>query len=193
MRCVIVAILVAVPVAIITWAISRGIYVEAPGAGGDALIEQARSKAGGPGATADAASPDAVLRRLFAEPLATAKVSGTVELYDTNGLFDYIDGAAPIFIERGFRKLAAAEMTTEDGGELTCDVYDMQSSENAASIYDKEQPPKADRLEVGDAGRTSAMAVMFRQGQYYVKLTAFDGPSEAALPGVAAALSTAMR
>jgi hypothetical protein len=137
-------------------------------------------------------SPDAILRQLFSAPLATAKVSGAVELYDTNGLFDYIDGAAPIFIERGFRKLAAAEMTTEDGGELTCDVYDMQSADNAASIFDKEQPPKAEQLEVGDAGRMSAMAVMFRQGQFYVKLTAFDGPGEAALPAVASALSEAM-
>jgi hypothetical protein len=68
----------------------------------------------------------------------------------------------------------------------------MQSSDNAASIFAKEQPPKAEPLEVGDAGRLAAMAAIFRQGQYYVKLTAFDGPGETALPNVAAALSEAM-
>ena len=35
--------------------------------------------------------------------------------------------------------------------------------------------------ELGDAGRTSSMALVFRRGPYYVKLTAFDADAEAAL------------
>jgi hypothetical protein len=85
---------------------------------------------------------DATLRALFEPSPAGAKVKEKVALYDEKGLFDYIDGAAPIFIERHFRKLAATEMATPEGSDLVCDVYDMATPENAQAIFDKEKSPQ---------------------------------------------------
>jgi len=134
------------------------------------------------------ADPDAILRGLLRAPLAGAAVDGEVGLYDKDGLFDYINGAAPIFIERGYRKLVAADLKTESGGELTCDVFDMQSADNATAICQKERPASATAAQVGDEGHSGSMALAFRSGRYYVKLTAFDKQAEAFLPELAALL-----
>ena len=130
---------------------------------------------------------DGKLRALFKLPLVGVKIDGQVKLYDQQGLFDYIDGAAPIFIERSFRKLAAADLLAGDGS-LTCDVYDMRSADNAASIYGKEKSPTAAAVAIGDQAHQGSMSLVFRRDRYYVKLTAFDKAAEALLPDLAKAL-----
>ncbi len=136
---------------------------------------------------------DAALRALF-EPAPTgARVKEKVALYDEKGLFDYIDGAAPIFIERHFRKLAAAEMATPEGSDLVCDVYDMATPENAQAIFDKEKSATAKFVEGWPEAIVGPMSLVFHHGRYYTKLTAFDAKAEAALPVVARALKEKMK
>ena len=86
---------------------------------------------------------DQTLRALFEPAPAGTTIKEKVTLYDEKGLFDYIDGAAPIFIERHYRKLAAAELATPEGSDLVCDVYDMAAPANAQSIFDKEKSSQA--------------------------------------------------
>jgi hypothetical protein len=112
-----------------------------------------------------------------------------VTYYDSKGLFDYIDGAAPLYVERGFVLLGAAEMKTARGHELTCDVYDMGSAAGARAIYAAEPSRQARAQSIGDEGRASTLSLVFRQGRYYVKLTAFDADAEKSLPEVARALA----
>ena len=87
-----------------------------------------------------------------------------------------------------FRKLAAAELASADGAEFTCDVYDMTTPAGAESIpqgaLGHGHPRR--RLPQGVSG---PMSLVFRQGRYYVKLTAFDAKAEAALPGVGQAIA----
>ena len=136
---------------------------------------------------------DAALRALFDLKLAAAKVKEKVALYDEKGLFDYIDGAAPIFIERNFRRLGATEMSTPEGSDLVCDVYDMAAPENAQSIFDKEKSSQAKPVEGWPGAISGPMSFVFHDKRYYVKLTAFDAKAEAALPLVARALKEKMQ
>jgi hypothetical protein len=213
MRSLFLSILVAVPSVLITWIVTKGItgdpaercpaVAEVVAAARPAAIsaDPALALTVRPGDSstdvtpalatrlaAPAANPDQRLEALLATPIAGYAVIGGVELYDAKGLFDYIDGAAPLYIDRQFRKLAAAEMKVDAGGELTADVYDMTDVEHAKAIYEVEATPTAGPLALGDQGRKSSMAVVFRKGPYYVKLTAFDANAEAALPGLARAL-----
>jgi hypothetical protein len=190
MRYLFVAVLVAVPSVLITWIVSRGVY-------GDVAERCAAVKGAAPPSTpaaspAASADPDQRLKAILADALPGFSVNGTVELYDAKGLFDYIDGAAPLYIDRKFRKLAAAEMKLDGGGELTADVYDMSDAEHARSIYEAEATPTAEAVAIGDGGRKSTMAMVFRKGAFYVKLTAFDAKAEAALPALAEALVARM-
>jgi hypothetical protein len=136
---------------------------------------------------------DAALRALFLVEFPGAKVKDKVALYDEKGLFDYIDGAAPIFIERHFRKLGTAEMSTPEGSDLVCDLYDMATPENALSIFDKEKSSVAKPVDGFPNAISGPMSFVFHHAKYYAKLTAFDAKAEAVLPGVARALKEKMQ
>jgi len=136
---------------------------------------------------------DAALRALFDAQFPGAKVKDKVALYDEKGLFDYFDGAAPIFIERHFRKLGAAELSTPEGSDLVCDVYDMATLENAQSIFDKEKSPSAKPAEGFPDAISGPMSFVFHHSRYYTKLTAFDAKAEAVLPAVARTLKEKMK
>ena len=188
MRTILFAILVAVPTALVTWILARGTGVcRVEGA---VPVASARATV-----AAEPADPDAALKALFSAPLGNFTLKEEVPLYDQKGLFDYIDGAAPVFIERHFRKLAPAELkvtSTAGEGEVTADVYDMAAAANAASIYAFERPPTAEAFAVGDTGHKGRMSLVFCKGRYYVKLTAFNAIAEAQLPELARLLTSRM-
>jgi hypothetical protein len=136
---------------------------------------------------------DATLGKLFEAQFVGAKLKAKATLYDEKGLFDYIDGAAPIFIERHFRKLGAAELSTPEGSDLVCDVYDMAAPENALAIFNAEKSHSAKPVDGFPDAISGPMSFVFHHGRYYTKLTAFDAKAEAVLPGVARALKEKMQ
>ena len=189
MKQIIFAILVAAPSMLVGWVVGRG-QTASPS---DAVAVECG--AGGSGKPSGKTAPkvtesseehdDAILRGVFSKPIANAKVKGRVELYDDKGLFDYINGAAPLYIERHFRKLAAAELVLDSGGELTSDVYDMSESKNAESILAKERSPDAEELPSWPGAIVGSRSFVFQYERYYIKLTAFDAEAEAMLPTIA--------
>jgi hypothetical protein len=189
MRNLVFALLVVAPIALIGLIIWKG--QSTPDYG------RALPMSGKEGKSPTSADPgqqdDALLLALLSGEPAGAKVDGSPALYDAKTLFDYINGAAPIFIERNFRKLAAAEMVTPEGGDLTCDVYDMGAADNAASIFAKERSAAATEVPDWPQAISGARAFVFHHDRYYVKLTAFDAGSEALLPELAAALRDKMK
>jgi hypothetical protein len=181
-RYVVFAILALVPMSLVGWIVWHGQQTPVVAA----ASASAGHKSHGGGA-------DAALRAFFDGAPGGAKTKDKAALYDEKGLFDYIDGAAPIFIERHFRKLAAAEMATAEGSDLTCDIYDMNAPENAQSIFDKEKSPTAKPVPDWPEAIMGPMSFVFSNGRYYVKLTAFDKKAEAALPELAKALRERMK
>lgn len=188
MKQVVFAIMVAIPSLLIGWVIGRG---QAPGPGeaeapprGSASVKRAPAEA--PAVEPEPATDDdALLRSVFDRPLAGARVNGELGLYDDKGLFDYINGAAPLYIERGFRRLAAAELALQGGGELTVEVYDMRDPKNATSIFEQERSQSAQGVADWPEALTGPSSFVFRHERYYAKLTAFDTKAEAALAAVA--------
>lgn len=181
MRKVFAALLVAVPVALIAWVAWSG---RGP-------PRQPLRSGGAP--TAQVAQVEVPLPGLFEGLEPEARLRGPVALYDEKTLYDYIDGAAPLYLARHFRRLAAAELLLANGGEATADVYDMGAPENAASIFAAERAAGAREAAGFDAAVAGPMSFVFRRGRFYVKLTAFDARAEAALPAIAQALARRMR
>ena len=192
MRYAIFAVLVVAPIALISWIVWRG-QTEKPEYVVGSGVSGKGSESPTPGSKPDESATDDTLLGLFADPIVGVKVDGEVALFDEKGLFDYINGAAPVFIERSFRKLAAAEMVTADGGNITCDVYDMKAAVNATSIFDTERSAKAQEVPSWPEAIISARAFAFHHGRFYVKLTAYDRGAEALLPEFAAVLRDRMK
>lgn len=172
------ALLVAVPVALIAWVAWSG---RGP-------PRQPLRSGGAPAGQLEVSLPG-----LFEGLEPEARLRGPVALYDEKTLYDYIDGAAPLYLARHFRRLAAAELLLANGGEATADVYDMGAPENAASIFAAERAAGGREAAGFDAAVAGPMSFVFRRGRYYVKLTGFDPRAEAALPAIAQVLARRMR
>ena len=179
MRILLFLVLALIPPAFIGWMVWEG--------------HRAPASAAVPAGRPSGGEADKTLLALFQGDLGGAKVKDKATLYDEKGLFDYIDGAAPIFIQRHYRKLAAAEMATAEGSDMVCDVYDMAEPANAQSIFDVEKSATAKPVADFPDAISGPMSFVFRSGRYYVKLTAFDAKAEAALPGLAKALKGKMK
>jgi hypothetical protein len=153
------------------------------------------ASAAGPGADQSqpaACGGDAALRAFFKGAPGGMKVKDKVELYDEKGLFNYIDGGAPLYIKHHFRRLAGVEVALENGGELTCDIYDMNGPANALAVFSEEKSSTFKPVPKWSEAASGPLSFIFHQGCYYVKLTAFDKKAESALPAIANALRERM-
>jgi hypothetical protein len=90
-----------------------------------------------PGRAAQAPAPRRRDQAWWRSSTATwaGQVKEKVALYDSKP-FDYIDGGAPVFIERGFRKLAATSSPAPRAATSTAPVYTCPA-ENAKAIFEK--------------------------------------------------------
>lgn len=168
------AILLAVPAALVGWVARRG---------------------HGPPRQAAAAWPggEVALDRVFEGLAPEARLKAPVAYYDEKGLFEYINGAAPLYLARRFRRLGAAELVLAGGGEAVADVYDMATPDDAASIFAAERSDSAREVPGFEGAVAGPLSFVFRRGRFYVKLTGFDARAEAELPTLARALERRLR
>jgi hypothetical protein len=99
-------------------------------------------------------------------------------------LYEYIDGAADLFLGYGFVSLTASEYRRgeDEEHEITVDVYDMGRPLHAFGVFASERPEGAKALDLGAQSYSDAGLVAFWQGQYYVKVSqASEGDTEAAI------------
>ncbi|MBN1959707.1 MAG: hypothetical protein JW841_02070 [Deltaproteobacteria bacterium] len=194
MRHLLLAILVALPTALITFILTRGASCPRT----PTLTLEQNSTADNQdqppvvkpqSALPNTNDPIIAFKAIFTNPFEGFKLKEELVFYDDKGLFDYIDGAAPVYIKNGFVRLAAAEMATSDDHEFTCDVYNMGSNNGAKAIYDTEGSAQTTPVKVGDAGRSAKMSLVFYYKVYYLKLTAFDAQAESKLPALAQILA----
>jgi hypothetical protein len=93
-------------------------------------------------------------------------------------LFEYIDGAAEVYLSYDFQELLVAqfqEMSSK--ASMTLEIYDMGNGRNAFGIYSAERYPESHFLPIGNQGYLDEGALNFLAGRYYVKLLCFEAGS----------------
>lgn len=115
-------------------------------------------------------------RRGGGSPINFPEVSGfalTTEatVYEPSNLWDFIDGAADLFVSYGFVDLHIAYYRSRDGVEIRAEAYRHDTPENAFGMYSQERSPGMHYVEVGIQGYAEEGSVNFLTGQYYVKLS----------------------
>lgn len=178
-RWALLAVLLAVPVALVGWIRWAAVH--------DAPPEYV------PPAVKAVEDPAPALRKLFAGGLGGLTAAGEGNVYDEKNLYDAINGAAPVFFERQFRRLLSMELKTAAGDEVACDVFDMTDAEHARSIFEKERSAQARAPEGFADALAGPMSLVFHRGRFYVKATAFNAGGEAALLPLGRALEERMR
>jgi hypothetical protein len=97
------------------------------------------------------------------------KTDGKVLNFSKENLFEHIDGAAEFYLSYGFESLKVASWTN-NGVELTIEVYDHRDPLHAYGIYSIEKSDKAVTSPVGLEGYGDAATFNFVAGRFYVKM-----------------------
>ncbi|UCG87874.1 MAG: hypothetical protein JSW71_04830 [Gemmatimonadota bacterium] len=119
--------------------------------------------------------------------------TGEVRVYNAETLWQYIDGAAMLFVEYGIRTCTTADMT-ETGVSVTVDLYEMASPLAAVGVFKRESSGRGVELTGATVAALSPpyQALMVK-GSTYAKVNAYEGELTEAqgrrlLQGLAASL-----
>jgi hypothetical protein len=101
-------------------------------------------------------------------------------VYDSESLFQYLDGGAPLYLKYGFQSLTQTRYQLGDDpfASVTLDVYDMGSELGAFGIYRSIAAPGAAIEDWGAEGSRSGTVAAAWKGSFYVQGEADDGRPE---------------
>jgi uncharacterized protein DUF6599 len=139
-----------------------------------------------------AVEPDAnrqQMLRFIADPLpAGAVAKQSAVFYGPDNLYEYMDGAADIFVLYGVHQLLHADLRA-NSADISVDVFDMGSADSAFGMYAAERSPDSRFIAIGAEGYQYEGMLNFLQDRYYVKLLGFGDGADAVLDTFARALS----
>ncbi len=100
--------------------------------------------------------------------------------YDSDGLFEYLNGGAPLYLKYGFEELAHAryQQGEDEFASVTIDVFQMSSELGAFGLYSSVRPPAAVPREWGAEGYRSGSVAAAWRGSVYVHAEADEDRPE---------------
>jgi hypothetical protein len=124
-----------------------------------------------------AVAPRAAMTKIIDTVAASVpgKRADEVTWYESENLYEYIDGAAPTYTDVGFVLLSHSEWRPNGGKEgayVELDIYDMGSPLGALDILADGRTPETRYLDIGNEAQVSDDGMDLRVGRYYVKLVA---------------------
>lgn len=130
------------------------------------------------------------LSNLLRPPLpGRASAQGGPSRYNADTLYQYIDGGADIYLLYDFKTLLHQEFKSGTN-ELTADLYDMGTGDDAFGIYGSERSTNYKFFSIGADGYRAKGILNFIEGQYYVKLSGSGPGADALLEEFGRLLST---
>jgi hypothetical protein len=106
------------------------------------------------------------------------KRSAEIQTFSPKTLFEYIDGAADLYLTYDFEELKAAEYQNGKKASVTVDVYFHKTPTNAFGIYSQERLANANFIDVGAQGYVESNVLNFLTGPYYVKISSYNTGAE---------------
>ena len=118
--------------------------------------------------------------KTFSFPEMTGwRLSGEIQTYKPDTLFEYIDGGADLYLAYDFEELRVAEYSNERKASVIIEIYHHQTPVNAFGIYSQERLPDGDFLDIAAQGYIETNVLNFLAGPYYVKMNSFKtGPDD---------------
>jgi hypothetical protein len=98
------------------------------------------------------------------------------ETFDAATLSDKINGKAELYLSAGFVRLQSQRFKDENAGEIWMEtfVYDMQTPQNAFSVFSAQRRDDARTLELGQYAYQTPNALFFVHGPFYVEVIASE-------------------
>ena len=98
------------------------------------------------------------------------KMSSDILTFDTENLFEYINGAADSYIDFDFQKLQVAEYSGEKQSYIMVEIYEFPTPIQSFGIYARERPLDGTFEKIGSQGYWEYSSFNFFKGRYYVKV-----------------------
>jgi len=96
--------------------------------------------------------------------------------YFPETLFEFINGAAEIYLAYDFKKLTVTQYGQEGSeASMAVEIYEMSNETNAFGIYGAERFPDSDFIPIGIQGYVEEGMLNYLIGKFYVKLLCFEG------------------
>lgn len=94
------------------------------------------------------------------------QASGEEHVYNRETLYDYMDGGAEVYLAFDFRQVWTRKYSAPGGKEMTLDIFDMGSPEEAYGIFscDRDDPGAG----IGQDSEYGFGLLRFRQGRFFV-------------------------
>lgn len=93
-------------------------------------------------------------------------------------LYDYIDGAADLYLTYEFQELEVGAYQSANKASVTVEVYRHKTPTQAFGIYSQERLSNANFLDIGAQGLMEKNILIFTQGNYYVKINSEETGAE---------------
>jgi hypothetical protein len=97
------------------------------------------------------------------------KASGKDMVYDRKTLYDYLDGGAEVYLAFDYREVFVRKFSDSSKNEISLDVYDMGSSQEAFGIFSCDRQDPA--VGIGQDSEYGLGLLRFWQGRYFVSIT----------------------
>ena len=91
-------------------------------------------------------------------------------VYGKLNLWEYINGAADLYLSYDFENLHIAEYMNKKDQSVKVEIYKHSSAENAFGIYTAERMIDYNFIDIGVQGYIEPDALNFLTGEYYVKM-----------------------
>ncbi len=124
--------------------------------------------------------------------LGDFKVNSDIRTYDSESLWEYIDGAADQIILLGFDKMATADYIRDDTS-LTVEIYLFLAPQGAFSIFSEYSDISAKDPGLGGESKVADGELMFYEDKYFVYLNCFGvAVPETSLVKIAASIDSVL-
>jgi hypothetical protein len=104
--------------------------------------------------------------------------SGKIQTFTPRTLFEYINGAADLYIMYDFQELRVAEYSNQKKASVIVEVYRHKTPTHAFGIYSQERLSNANFLDIGAQGYIEQNILNFLTGPCYVKINSFNTGAE---------------
>jgi len=106
------------------------------------------------------------LAKLIPNEFGPWKAASDLESYDRETIFDYIDGAGEVYLMYGFKDVAVKRLLGPDSAEITIEIFDMGSSNDAFGVFSHSR--EGNDIGIGGGSESRDGFLCFWKDRYYV-------------------------
>ncbi|MDH3890385.1 MAG: hypothetical protein OEV49_04825 [candidate division Zixibacteria bacterium] len=104
------------------------------------------------------------------------RAADSVETYDRESIFDYINGAGEVYRSYAFQEVTVHRYTKPDAPEITVEIFDMGSSDDAFGVFSYTR--ESEEPGIGSAFERRGSVLCFWQDRYYVCVVAYKSSDD---------------